>query len=250
MSVPPAPTRAAVVSGGGSGLGRATVVALARHGFRVLALDLDTTGVPPLAGVEAVAVDVADGSAVDAALSALDGLTLRAAVCCAGVAPARRLLGRNGPHDLETFVRTIAVNTTGTFNVMRLAAARMAATEPDEDGSRGVIVATASVAAQESQIGQCAYAASKGAVWSMILPAARELASVGIRVMGIAPGVFATPMIAAMPDPVQASLAETVTFPKRFGEPSEFASLVLHVIDNAYLNGSVLRLDGGLRMGS
>ena len=241
---------AALVSGGASGLGRAVVEALAGRGYRVVALDVDPKGVPVLPAVDAVEADVTDAAAVEAALSRLGSARLRVAVCCAGIAPARRLLGRTGPHDLETFVRTLSVNTTGTFNVMRLAAARMAASDPDGEGGRGVIVATASIAAQESQIGQCAYAASKGAVWSMVLPAARELAAHGIRVVGIAPGVFATPMIAVMPDSVQSSLAATVTFPRRFGEPSEFASLVLHVIDNVYLNGSVIRLDAGLRMGS
>lgn len=241
---------AAVVTGGASGLGRATVEALVSRGYRVLALDLAADRMPPLTGVEAVAVDVTDGAAMEAAFARLGDVPLRCAVACAGVAPARRLVGRHGLHDTETFARTLAINVTGTFHLLRLAAGRMAAAAPAEDGARGVIVVTASIAAEDGQIGQCAYAASKGAVWSMVLPAARELASLGIRVVGIAPGAFATPMLAAMPDSVRGSLAATVPFPQRLGAPGEFAALMLHILDNAYLNGTVVRLDGALRMGA
>ena len=241
---------AAVVSGGGSGLGRAVVEALSHKGYAVLALDLDVAALEGVAGVTAARVDVVDGQAVARAIDGFTAAPLRVAVSCAGIAPARRLVGSRGPHDVETFTRTLQVNVVGTFNVMRLAAARMVQNAPTADGARGVIVNTASIAAFEAQAGQCAYAASKGAVASMTLPAARELAGSGVRVVAIAPGVFATPMIAGMPEAVQGSLAESVPFPHRPGLPHEFSRLVMHVIDNAYVNGAVLRLDGGLRMGA
>lgn len=240
----------AVVSGAGSGLGRAVTVAVAARGGRVLALDRDVAGVPAAAGVEAVACDIAEAAAVEAAFARVDGAPLRLAVSCAGVAPAGLLVGRSGPHDPELFGRTLAVNLVGTFHVMRLAAARMAEAEPTRCGDRGVIVNTASIAADDGQVGQCAYAASKGGVAAMTLPAARELARHAIRVVAVAPGVFGTPMMAGMPDAVRDGLAASVPYPKRMGDPEEFAALVLHIVDNGYLNGTVIRFDAGLRMGA
>jgi NAD(P)-dependent dehydrogenase (short-subunit alcohol dehydrogenase family) len=174
--------------------------------------------------------------------------TARILINCAGVGPAKRIVGRDGPMPLAEFEQVIRINLVGTFNLMRLAAAEMAALEPAADGERGVIIATASVAAFEGQIGQAAYAASKGGVAALVLPAAREFAQFGIRVLGIAPGIFGTPMLRALPEAAQQSLGAAVPFPKRLGEPREFAELVLHCIRNGYLNGEVIRLDGALRM--
>jgi NAD(P)-dependent dehydrogenase (short-subunit alcohol dehydrogenase family) len=169
-------------------------------------------------------------------------------VNCAGIAPGEKVLGRKGPHALENFTKTISINLIGTFNMLRLAADAIAKQEPDEDGCRGVIVNTASIAAYEGQIGQAAYAASKGGVAAMTLPIAREFASIGIRVVSIAPGIFQTPLMAGMPQEVQDSLGRTVPFPSRLGRPDEFASLVQYIFDNDMLNGEVIRLDGALRM--
>jgi len=169
-------------------------------------------------------------------------------VNCAGIAPGARIAGRDGPHDLDLFARVVAINLNGTFNMLRLAAAAMAGNEPDSGGERGVIVNTASVAAFDGQIGQAAYAASKGGVASLTLPAARELARSGIRVMAVAPGIFATPMVTGLPPEVQASLGATVPFPPRLGRPEEFADLVAAIFANPMLNGEVIRLDGALRM--
>ena len=240
----------AVVTGAGSGLGAATVAALRDRGAAVLALDRDVDALASLPDVTARTVDVTDDAAMEEVLAAFDAGPLRVAVACAGVAPAAKLVGRDGPHDPGLFRRTVEVNLVGTFNLLRLAAARMATLAPRHDGERGVVVTTASVAAQEGQIAQCAYAASKGGVAAMTLPAARELARHGIRVVTIAPGAFATPMLAGMPEPVRAELDGAVPFPRRMGVPAEFAQLVLQCVDNPYLNGAVLRLDGGLRMGS
>ena len=240
----------AVVTGAGSGLGAATVAALRAAGAHVLALDLDVGGVPADPLLTARTVDVADGAALAAALDEWSPAPLRLAVGCAGIAPAAKLVGRAGPHDVELFTRTIAVNLTGTFNLLRAAATRMARTPAQADGQRGLVVTTASIAAWEGQVAQCAYAASKGGVAAMTLPAARELARHGIRVVSIAPGVFDTPMMAGMVDAVRDGLAADVPFPARMGDPAEFAQLVLHAAGNAYLNGAVLRLDGALRMGS
>ena len=242
----------AVVTGAASGLGRATAEALAAEGAVVAMLDLDATALDAAAravGGRAFALDVTDAAAAEAALSAIEALgPLRVLVNCAGVAPAARMVGRDGPMPLAGFEQVVRVNLIGTFNLMRLAAAAMTRQEPDAGGERGVIVNTASVAAFEGQIGQTAYAASKGGVAALTLPAARELASQGIRVMAIAPGLFGTPMLLALPERVQESLAASVPFPGRLGQPSEYAALVLHIVRNPMLNGSVVRLDGALRM--
>lgn len=242
----------AVVTGAASGLGLATAEHLAREGARLALLDLDATAIAAAAtrlGGHAFALDVADAAAVEAAMAEIEALgPLRILVNCAGIAPAGRMVGRDGPMPLANFERVIRVNLVGTFNLMRLAAAAMARLEPLADGERGVIVNTASVAAFEGQIGQSAYAASKGGIAALTLPAARELASQGIRVMAIAPGLFGTPLLLGMPEKVQESLAATVPFPARFGAPEEYAELVLHILRNRMLNGSVVRLDGALRM--
>ncbi|MCS6878487.1 MAG: SDR family NAD(P)-dependent oxidoreductase [Geminicoccaceae bacterium] len=243
----------AIVTGGGSGLGAATAEALAGRGARVAIVDRDAASAEAVAariGGRAFALDVADAAAAEALfpeiLAALG--ELRLLVNCAGIAPAARIVGRDGPMPLSAFEQVVRVNLLGTFNMLRLAAAAMSRLEPREEGERGVIVNTASVAAYEGQIGQAAYAASKGGVASLTLPAARELAAHGIRVVAIAPGLFATPLLLGMPQKVQESLAASVPFPPRFGRPEEFASLVLEIVGNPMLNGCVLRLDGALRM--
>ncbi len=247
--------RTAVVSGGASGLGLATARALRDRGAAVVLLDL-----PSSRGAEAarelgddvtfVPGDVTSESDVSAALAAVaDDRPLGVAVACAGVADPGRVLGRDGVLPLDAFERVLRVNLLGTFNLVRLAAAAMAATEPDADGGRGVVIQTASVAAFDGQIGQAAYAASKGGVAAMTLPLAREFARVGVRVVTIAPGIMETPMMAGLPDDAQASLAAQVPFPARLGRPEEYASLVLHAVDNDYLNGETIRLDGAIRMG-
>jgi NAD(P)-dependent dehydrogenase (short-subunit alcohol dehydrogenase family) len=242
----------AIVTGAASGLGRATAAALAAAGATVALIDLDEAAVMQTAGEiggHGLVLDVADGAAAEAAMPRIGALgPVRLLVNCAGVAPAAKIVGRDGPMPLAAFERAVRVNLIGTFNLMRLAAAAMAGLEPRADGERGVIVNTASVAAYEGQIGQAAYAASKGGVAALTLPAARELASLGIRVVAIAPGLFGTPMLLGMPEKVQESLAATVPFPSRFGRPEEYAALVLHILANPMLNGSVLRLDGALRM--
>ena len=244
---------AAIVTGGASGLGAATARALADAGAKVTVLDRDGEGAATAAkdiGGLGLQCDVADGDAVEAALG-----EARAAhgpcgilVNCAGIAPARRIVGRDGPMQLEDFETVIKVNLIGTFNLMRLAAAEMAGRTPNEDGERGVIVNTASIAAYEGQIGQAAYAASKGGIAALTLPAAREFASIGVRVLAIAPGLFATPLLLNMPQEVQDRLTATLPFPKRFGKPEEFAALVLHMAGNPVMNGEVVRLDSALRM--
>jgi NAD(P)-dependent dehydrogenase (short-subunit alcohol dehydrogenase family) len=242
----------AIVTGAASGLGRATAEALVAAGAVVAMLDLDGAALGQAAGViggHAFAFDVADGASAEAVLPDIEALgPVRVLVNCAGVAPAGRMIGRDGPMPLASFERVIRVNLIGSFNLMRLAAAAMARLEPQGNGERGVIVNTSSVAAFEGQIGQTAYAASKGGVAALTLPAARELASQGIRVMAIAPGLFGTPLLLTMPERVRESLAATVPFPGRFGRPEEYAELVLHILRNPMLNGSVIRLDGALRM--
>jgi NAD(P)-dependent dehydrogenase (short-subunit alcohol dehydrogenase family) len=244
---------AALVTGGGSGLGAATAEALAAAGARVLAMDLREDAAAEVAariGGGSAAGDVADPEAVEAALEAAAALgPLRLVVNCAGIAPPARVVGRNGPHDLALFERVVRVNLIGTFNVMRLAAARMAALEPvGEDGERGLVVNTASIAAYEGQIGQCAYAASKAGVVGLTLPAARELARSGIRVVTIAPGLIQTPMMDGLPSAAQEALRAMSLFPKRLGRAEEIARLVLAIAANPLLNGETIRADGALRL--
>jgi NAD(P)-dependent dehydrogenase (short-subunit alcohol dehydrogenase family) len=245
--------QAALVTGGASGLGLATAEMLAAAGARVALLDQDTERVAAAAarlGGIGLACDVADGASAEQAVAAAEAAhgAARILVNCAGIAPAARIVGRSGPMPLEGFARVIQVNLIGTFNLMRLAAAAMTVLEPDAGGERGVIVGTASVAAFEGQIGQAAYAASKGGVAALTLPAARELARYGIRVMTIAPGIFETPMLRGLPASVQAALGAAVPFPQRLGRPEEYAALVRHILDNPMLNGEVIRLDGAIRM--
>ena len=243
-----------LVTGGGSGLGAATARMVVEAGGSVVVADVDRDRGERVAdelGERArfVATDVTDEASVRAAVAAAaEGGRLRAAVSCAGIAPAERVLGRQGPHSLERFVTTIQVNLVGTFNLTRLAAEAMAGNEPQDDGERGVIVNTASVAAFDGQIGQAAYSASKAGVAGMTLPIARELARFGIRVVAVAPGIFDTPMLAAMPDEVRASLGAQVPFPSRLGQPGEYAALVRHILENRMLNGETIRLDGAIRM--
>jgi NAD(P)-dependent dehydrogenase (short-subunit alcohol dehydrogenase family) len=246
-----------VVTGGGSGLGAATARALVEAGASVVLADLNREAGEQLAaelGAKArfVETDVAnEASAVNAiqtAISAFGGL--QGLVNCAGVAPAEKVVGKEGPHRLESFAKTININLVGTFNMIRLAAEAMQKGEPDAGGERGVIVNTASVAAFDGQLGQAAYAASKGGIVALTLPVARELARSGIRVVTIAPGIMETPMLLGMPAEVQESLGKMVPFPSRMGKPAEFAGLVKHIVENAYLNGEVIRLDGAIRMGA
>lgn len=244
---------AAIVTGAASGLGAATARALADVGAQVALFDMNVAAAAKVAGEIggiAVACDVADAASAEAAFRDARDVhgPARIAVSCAGIAPPAKIVGRDGPQDLDVFAKTININLIGTFNIMRLAAADMKTMDPLEGGERGVIVNTASIAAFEGQIGQAAYAASKGGVASMTLPAAREFSRSGIRVMGIAPGIFGTPMLAGLPDDVQASLGQQVPFPARLGDPAEYAKLVLHIADNMMLNGEVIRLDGALRM--
>lgn len=245
--------QAAIVTGGASGLGAATARTLAVSGAKVAILDVNDKAAAEIAaelnGV-AIRCDVADSDSAEAAIkqaAAAHG-PARILVNCAGVGPAKRIVGRDGPMPLADFERVIRINLIGTFNMMRLAGAAMQSLAPLPDGERGVIVSTASVAAFEGQVGQAAYAASKGGVAALTMPAAREFAQFGIRVMAIAPGIFGTPMLKALPQETQDSLGASVPFPKRLGNPSEYAALVLHCVHNAYLNGEVIRLDGALRM--
>ncbi len=244
---------AAVVTGGASGLGAATAADLARAGAKVACLDVNIDGARAVAdkiGGCAVLCDVTDSEQAAAALAEAKGKhgAARILINCAGIGPAKRIVGRDGPMPLGDFERVIKINLIGTFNMMRLAAADMQGLSPLADGERGVIVSTASVAAFEGQIGQAAYASSKGGVAALTLPAAREFAQFGIRVNAIAPGIFHTPMLMALPEEAQKSLAAAVPFPKLLGRPEHFAELVRHIVENSYLNGEVIRLDGALRM--
>ena len=245
--------QAAVVTGGASGLGAATAALLARAGCRVAVLDINHAAAEASAarfdGV-GVACDVADAASAEAALAtarAAHGVE-RVLVNCAGVGTAGRIVGRDGPLKLEAFERVIRINLIGTFNMLRLSAAAMSGLDALEDGERGVIVNTASIAAYEGQVGQAAYAASKGGVAALTLPAARELARAGVRVVTIAPGLFHTPMVEGLPPEVQASLGAGIPYPSRLGRPEEYAALVEHIVANRFLNGEVIRLDGALRM--
>jgi NAD(P)-dependent dehydrogenase (short-subunit alcohol dehydrogenase family) len=238
----------ALVTGGASGLGRATAALLARSGASVVIADLPSSPGEQTAGelgARFVATDVTDENQVQAAVDAVDGL--RIAVNCAGLGTPGRVVGRAGPLPLDQFTRVVTVNLIGTFNVIRLAAARMQQAEPVE-GERGVIVNTASIAAFDGQIGQAAYSASKGGVVGMTLPIARDLASSLIRVVTVAPGTFDTPMLAGLPEEARQSLGQQVPHPARLGDPAEYAALVRHIVENPMLNGEVIRLDGALRM--
>jgi NAD(P)-dependent dehydrogenase (short-subunit alcohol dehydrogenase family) len=248
--------RTVLVTGGSSGLGEATVRAVLERGGNAVIADINRDKGEALASdlgerARFAAVDVTDEASTQAAVQlALDTFGgLHGAVNCAGIGTAGRVLGRDGPLALAAFTRTIQVNLIGTFNVLRLAAAAMDENEPDENGEKGVIVNTASVAAFDGQIGQAAYSASKGGVVGMTLPIARDLARHGIRVLTIAPGIFETPMVAMMPENLRKSLAEQIPFPARFGQPAEFAKLAIHMFENSFLNGETIRLDGAVRMG-
>jgi len=242
----------AIVFGGASGLGEATARHLAAEGARVFVADLDadraTTVAEEIDGLPVVA-DVTDAASVASGLAAATKLgPLRICVNCAGIGTPGRLIGRDGPKPLESFAKVIEVNLLGTINVLRCAAAAMADSDPDEAGERGVCVNTASIAAYEGQVGQIAYAASKGGVVAVTLPAARELAPLGVRVVTIAPGLFDTPMMAGLPEAARESLGGVVPFPARLARPAEYAELVAAVVANPMLNGEVIRLDGALRM--
>ena len=235
--------KVALVTGGASGLGEAAARELAAAGARVFVLDLAPNPASPF---ESIAADASDPAAAEAALARLPALHI--AVNCAGIATAQRILGKEGPLPLDAFEKVIRVNLLGTFNVCRLAAARMAQNEPGPDGERGVIINTASIAAFEGQIGQCAYAASKGGVAALTLPMARDLMKLGIRVNAIAPGLFDTPLLQKLLEQVRNELGATIPFPSRLGHPPEFGKLVRHIAENAYLNGEIIRIDGALRM--
>lgn len=244
-----------LVSGGASGLGAATAHMLVAAGARVVLADLNAKALAAQletlgASARGMVTDVSQESSAQAAVNAcIEGFgALHGLVNCAGIVGAQKILGKEGPHDLDSFRRVIDVNLIGSFNLLRLASAAIANGAADNGGERGVIINTASVAAYDGQIGQAAYAASKGAIVSMTLPAARELARFGIRVMTIAPGIFETQMMAGMPPEVRESLAAGVPFPPRLGKPDEYAALVRHIIENSMLNGEVIRLDGALRM--
>ncbi|HEY2529480.1 MAG TPA: SDR family NAD(P)-dependent oxidoreductase [Xanthobacteraceae bacterium] len=245
--------QAAIVTGGASGLGAATAHMLAEAGARVAIIDINQKSAAEVAidinGI-ALACDVTDSTATAAAIAkaAADHGPARILVNCAGVGPAQRIVGRDGPMPLEQFARVVSVNLIGSFNALRLAASAMIPLAPLVDGERGIIVCTASVAAYEGQIGQAAYAASKAGVVGLIMPAAREFAQFGIRVNAVAPGIFSTPMLHALPAAAQQSLATAVPFPQLLGQPPQFASLIRHMIENRYLNGEVVRLDGALRL--
>jgi NAD(P)-dependent dehydrogenase (short-subunit alcohol dehydrogenase family) len=239
----------AVVTGGASGLGSATARALAGRGVRVFALDLKVDEAPEVDGITYVETDVTDPAQVHAAVEqAADAGPLRTVVNCAGIGPSMRILGKKGPHDLAAYATVVKVNLIGSFNVLTLAAEKIAATEPLDDGQRGVVVNTASIAAYDGQVGQAAYASSKGGIVGLTLPAARDLAQYGIRVNTIAPGIVETPMLATVSEEFRAGLAAGVPFPQRLGRPDEFAQLALAIIEHDYLNGEVIRMDGALRM--
>lgn len=240
----------AIVTGGGSGLGAATSEALAQAGAKVVVFDINAANAEAVAarigGIAAVG-DVADEGAMARAVEAAPA-PLRIAVACAGIAPAARIAGRNGPHELALFERVIRVNLIGSFNLLRLAAARMTSNEPMADGERGLVVMTASIAAYEGQIGQAAYSASKGGVVGLTLPAARELARFGVRVVTIAPGLVHTPLMDTLTPEARESLGKLPLFPNRLGRPEEFARMVRAIADNPLLNGETIRLDGALRL--
>jgi NAD(P)-dependent dehydrogenase (short-subunit alcohol dehydrogenase family) len=239
----------AIVTGAASGLGAATAAALAASGARVFGLDLIIDNAPEIAGIRYLAIDVTSEEQVSSAVAAAAGEgPLRTVVNCAGIGPSARILGRKGVHDLGLFAKVVRVNLIGTFTVLALTAEAMAKTEPLDDGQRGVVVNTASIAAFDGQVGQAAYASSKGAIASLTLPAARDLAQHGIRVNTIAPGIVDTPMLATVSEDYRATLAAGVPFPQRLCRPDEFAQLVQAIIAHDYLNGETIRMDGALRM--
>ncbi len=243
----------AIVTGGASGLGAATAAALAAGGARVVALDLPAAceAAPSVEGVEYVPTDVTSEDDVRAAVTVAANdpdRPLRTVVNCAGIGPSARILGRKGVHDLGLYRKVVEINLIGSFTVLAVAAEAIAATEPDETGQRGVVINTASIAAFDGQVGQAAYASSKGAIVGLTLPAARDLAQYGIRVMTIAPGIVETPMLATVSDEFRAGLAAGVPFPQRLARPEEYARLALAIVDHDYLNGEVIRMDGALRM--
>ena len=243
-----------VVTGGASGLGAATARMLVARGGKVVLADVNAPAGEALAAelgenARFVLTDVTDEASARHTFDVAQSLgPLRGLVNCAGIAPAEKVVGKHGAHKLETFSRTIQINLIGSFNMLRLAAERMSASEPAECGDRGIILNTASVAAFEGQLGQAAYAASKGGIVAMTLPVARELARSGIRVLTIAPGIMETPMLLGMPAEVQDALGKMVPYPSRLGRPSEYAALAEHLIGNQYLNGEVIRLDGAIRL--
>jgi len=242
-----------LVTGGSSGLGAATALLLVGEGAKVVIADRkppgeEVRGLVSAGTVRYLETDVADEKSAEAAVEAASEGELRGLVNCAGVAVAERVLGKSGPHALDSFAFCVRVNLVGTFNMIRLAAAEMAKREPLPSGERGVIVNTASVAAYEGQIGQAAYAASKAGIVGLTLPAARDLSGLAIRVNTIAPGIFDTPMLAGLSDEVRESLGRQAPFPRRLGQPSEFAALVKHIVENPMINGEVIRLDGAIRL--
>ena len=245
--------QAAIITGGGSGLGEATAHALAAKGAKVALFDVAEDAANRVAseiGALACVCDVTDEASTKAALAKAREANgpARIVIQCAGIAPPAKIVGKKGPHALELYTKVISVNLIGIFNVMRLAAADMLNLEPLENGERGVMINTASIAALEGQVGQAAYASSKAGVIGLTLPAAREFASSHVRVVFIDPGIFKTPMMAGLPEATQQTLGASVPFPSRLGDPEEYAKLALSIIDNPYLNGDVIRLDGALRM--
>ena len=243
---------AAIVTGGASGLGAATAEALAKKGTRVFAFDLPQSieTAAQVEGVKYVAADVTSPEDVRDAVNtaATSGVPLRTVVNCAGIGPSARILGKKGVHDLELYAKVIQINLVGSFNVLALASERIAQTDPDGQGQRGVVVNTASIAAYDGQVGQAAYASSKGGIVGLTLPAARDLAQYGIRVCTIAPGIVETPMLATVSEEFRAGLAAGVPFPQRLARPDEYAQLALDIIEHDYLNGETIRMDGALRM--
>lgn len=244
-----------LITGGASGLGAATARMIVANGGKVVLADLNAEAGEKLAAelgscATFVKTDVADEAsaqgAVDAAIKSCGGL--HGLVCCAGIAPGEKVVGKEGPHRLSSFAKAININLVGTFNLIRLAADHMTKAEPNEEGERGVIICTASIAAFDGQIGQAAYAASKAGIVGMMLPIARELAQYGVRMMTIAPGIFETPMLLGLPQDVQDSLGRAVPFPSRLGRPAEYAQLVRSIMENPMLNGEVIRIDGAIRM--
>jgi NAD(P)-dependent dehydrogenase (short-subunit alcohol dehydrogenase family) len=245
--------QAALVTGGGSGLGAATARMLAEAGAKVAILDVNAKAAADVAiDIKGLSLhcDVTDGPSTEAAIAkaAADHGPARILVNCAGIGIAKRIVGKDGPMPLADFERVIRINLIGTFNAMRIAAVAMQKLDALTDGERGIIICTASVAAFEGQIGQAAYSASKGGVVSLVMPAAREFSRMGVRVNAIAPGIFLTPMLLGLSEEAQQSLAASLPFPKKLGDPSQFAALVRHMIENRYLNGEVVRLDAALRM--